>query len=81
MASTAEASIFYHCACCRVWVDEWATWRTYDGRTWCAEHGPVAIRLEREAHDRGEDTFTMPGPVALEVRARIARNNRRRFGP
>lgn len=69
------------CACCAKDVHDDDSWQTSDGRRWCPDHGPLAVKLQRQAMARGELDFTMPGPVLLEVRARIARNNRRRFGP
>jgi hypothetical protein len=75
-----EAEETMPCASCGAIVGR--NWfMTCDGRTWCHEHGPMAIRLELEAYNRGEQSFTVPGPVLLWARDQVRKNNRRRFGP
>jgi hypothetical protein len=68
------------CACCGAAMTDLETFRTCDGRSWCPDHGPLAIGLEREAIQQGGE-FHMPGPMLLWVRKQVQKNNRRRFGP
>lgn len=68
------------CACCDAPLVDTETFRTGNGQTWCPDHGPIAINLERMAMQQHSE-FHMPGPMLLWVRKQVQKNNRRRFGP